>query len=157
MWSYFYCNSLLFEQLWLVSRKVLLVLRQAIIRVIRPACTQARFHIYIYSREFSRQLVLSIYYQSFRKIYQICAKDTKIGRIPKVDHSFSHQKQKSWCCWSNIVGLQSKPFLMSAGGEELSAFVESWGVKCFGDISNIDLQSISKMTNNSKLKTVSGD
>ena len=43
----------------------------------------------------SRQLVLSIYYQSFRKIYQICAKDTKIGRIPKVDHSFSHQKQKS--------------------------------------------------------------
>ena len=46
---------------------------------------------------------------------------------------------------------------MSAGGEELSAFVESWGVKCFGDISNIDLQSISKMTNNSKLKTVSGD
>ena len=67
MWSYSYCNSLLFEQLWLVSRKVLLVLRQAIIRVIRPACTQARFHIYIYRREFSRQLVLSIYYQRFRK------------------------------------------------------------------------------------------
>ena len=41
----------------------------------------------------SRQLALGIYFLSFRKIYQIYAKDTSIGRIPKVDHSFSYQKQ----------------------------------------------------------------
>ena len=88
MSSYFYCNSLLFEQLWLVSRKVLLVLRQAIIRVIRPACTQARFHIYIYSREFSRQLVLSIYYQRFRRVLtpHVYAKDDIIDGLVPLSH-----------------------------------------------------------------------
>ena len=43
----------------------------------------------------SRQLALTIYFWSFRKIYQIYAKDTSIGRIPKVDHSFSYKKQKT--------------------------------------------------------------
>ena len=82
----------------------------------------------------------------------VCKRYKHCG-IAKAHHIFRTKNK-------NLGGVelrQEKAFLMSAGGEELSAFVESSGVKCFGDISNIDLQSISKMTNNSNLKTVSGD
>ena len=87
---YFYCNSLLFEQLWLVSRKVLLVLRQAIIRVIRPACTQARFHIYYIAESFLVNWPWAFITRGFRRFWllthQTYAKDDIIYGLVPLSH-----------------------------------------------------------------------
>ena len=63
----------------------------------------------MYSSEFSHQLVLSIYYQRFGKIWllthKIYTKDTSIGIIAKTHHSFLYPKEKSWQFWTTRVGI----------------------------------------------------